>query len=487
MATKKKFPIVWVIIGSVVLLAVVGAMFAKGSKPKGEKVTVENVKKRTIRETVSASGKVYPEFEVKISSDVSGEIVELYIKEGDSVRAGQLLARIDPDSYESAVERGIAGVNTSKAQVSNAKAQENGIRSQIAQAKAQKEQVEAQLENTRANHKRNEKLHKEGVISDLDFEASLSALRTAEANYRSAVAGIEAAESNLEGAKQSSKAAEFGVRNSEASLKELNTSLRRTSIYSPRDGIVSRLSVEKGERVVGTIQMSGTEMMRIADLSKMEVQVDVNENEVTKLSLGDEAEVEIDAYIGKKFKGTVSEIANTASNAFGATGQVVLSSDQATNFVVKIRLEPSSYAELISKERPHPFRPGMSASVDIFSQTIEEALSVPIAAVTTREEKEEEVVNKNVPQEEKAIKATDKQEDLLDDIKEVVFVAVGDSVKMVEVTSGIQDDDFIQILSGLTEKDKVVTGPYTAVSRNLKQGAKITVVKEEELNKKSGS
>lgn len=487
MATKRKFPIVWVIIGAVVLLAIVGAIFAKGAKPKGERVTVENVKKRTIKETVSASGKVYPEFEVKISSDVSGEIVELYVKEGDSVSAGQLLARIDPDSYESAVERGIAGVNTSKAQVSNARSQEEGVKSQIAQAKAQKEQVEAQLENTRSAHKRNEKLHKEGVISDLDFEASLSQLRTAEANFRSAVAGVEAAESNLEGARQSSRAAEFGVRNAEASLKELNTSLRRTSIYAPRSGIVSRLSVEKGERVVGTIQMSGTEMMRIADLSKMEVQVDVNENEVTKLSLGDEADVEIDAYIGKKFKGVVSEIANTASNAFGATGQVVLSSDQATNFVVKIRLDAASYADLIQKGKPHPFRPGMSASVDIYSQTIEEALSVPIAAVTTREEKEEDAKNKYVPKEEKALKANEKEEDALEEIKEVVFVAVGDSVKMVEVKSGIQDDDFIQILSGLTEKDKVVTGPYTSVSRNLKQGSKITVVKEEELNKKSGS
>lgn len=482
----KKIPVIWWFVGGIVLLAVVGALFAKGGKPKGERVTVEDVKKRTIKEKVSASGKVYPEFEVKISSDVSGEIVELYVKEGDSVRAGQLLARIDPDSYESAVERGVAGVNSSRAQASNANAQLEGVRSQLAQSKAQKEQVEAQLENARSNHQRNDKLHKEGVISDLDFEASLSNLRTAEANYRSALAGIDASESNLESARQSYKAAEYGVRNAEASLKELNTSLRRTSIYSPRDGIVSRLSVEKGERVVGTIQMSGTEMMRVADLSKMEVQVDVNENEVTKIALGDAADVEIDAYIGKKFKGSVSEIANTASNAFSATGEVLLTSDQATNFVVKIRLDPASYADLVSKENPHPFRPGMSTSVDIYSQTIEDALSVPIAAVTTREDNPDEKKEAaGKPQEEKALKTTSLGEEDNIDIREVVFVASGDTVRMVDVRSGIQDDDYIQILSGLTEKDKVVTGPYTAISRNLKQGARITVVKEDELNKKT--
>jgi HlyD family secretion protein len=245
-------------------------------------------------------GKIFPETEVKISSDVSGEIVELYVNEGDSVVAGQILAKINPDAYISAVERGEASLNGSKAQLAISK-------SQIESNKAQMEQILAQLENARTIHKRNESLKKDGVISQAELDQSQASLRQLEANYRASQASIKSAQQNAE-------ASEYSIRGANASLKELKTSLNRTTIKAPTSGIVSKLSVEKGERVVGTIQMTGTEMMRISNLNAMEVQVDVSENDVLKVSVGDEVEIEVDAYLGRKFKGTVSQIANSASN-----------------------------------------------------------------------------------------------------------------------------------------------------------------------------
>ena len=328
---KKKSNKIWIILG-LILAGLVGLAIWKGkSKPKGKAVTVETAELRTIKETVSASGRIFPEKEIKISSDVSGQIVELYVQEGDSVVAGQVLAKIDPDTYISAVERGEAALNSTRAQLAISKAQ-------IESNKAQKEQILANLENQRNIHARNEKLRKEGVISQAELEQSLAALKALEANLRSAEASIRSAQQNAE-------AAEYSIKGSVASLKELKTSLSRTTIVAPASGIVSSLSVERGERVVGTIQMTGTEMMRIANLNAMEVQVNVSENDILKVTLGDTADIEVDAYLGKKFKGIVTQISNSASN-ISSTAGAALNTDQVTNFVVKIRVLEDSYQNI---------------------------------------------------------------------------------------------------------------------------------------------
>lgn len=461
---KKRSPILYILIGLIIVL-VVGMIYKNRNKEEGERVMVEKVENRTIREQVSASGKVFPEIEVKISSDVSGEIVELYVEEGDSVVQGQLLAKIDPDAYQSQVERGVAGVNAAKAQVANS-------RSQIEQLKAQKAQISAQLTNAREIHERNEKLIKDGVISEADFQSSLSNLRGLEAN-------LAAAEANIKASEESVRAAQFQVESSQATLRELQTSLRRTTIYAPTAGIVSMLNVEQGERVVGTIQMTGTEMMRLADLSVMEVRVDVSENDIPRVTLGDEAEVEIDAYIGRKFKGKVSQIAHSASGT--ATATASLTSDQVTNFEVRIRLSPESYRDLISPQKQYPFRPGMSASVDITTEVKENVPSVPIQAVTTREKEKDKKKNnvKLVSDEE------EENEKNREEMEEVVFlITAADTVGRAQVTTGIQDDTYIEVVKGVNVGDDIVVGPYSAVARKLKSGDKVIRVDPDKFYEK---
>ena len=454
-------------------LGVIAFVYFKGqSKPKGEEITIEKVSKRTIKEMVGASGKVFPETEVKISSDVSGEIVELLVEEGDSVVAGQLLCKVDPDTYKSMVERGQATVNSSKAQVANSASGIARSKAQLIQAEAQLEQIKSQVENQNDIHNRNVLLHKEGVISQADFENSEAALKQLKANFRSIEANVKTAEANVESAEQSKRAAEFTVKSSQASLKEMTTSLKRTTIYAPMGGIVSKLNIEQGERVVGTAQMSGTEIMRIANLNSMEVQVDVSENDVLRVALKDEVEIEVDAYLDRKFIGKVTEIANSASN----TGtSISLNTDQVTNFIVKIRIDPDSYKDIVQKGKKFPFRPGMSASVDINTETQQDVLSVPIQSVTTREEEKDE--------DEEEVKKEKKDEE----IKEVVFVMSADTVKMVEVKTGIQDDENIQILSGLEEGEEVVAGPYSAISRKLKEGMQVRLEDKEKKGKKEKS
>lgn len=432
------------------------AYFKNKKKPKGEKVTTEKVARRTIRETVSASGKIFPEKEIKISSDVSGEIVELDVREGDSIKAGQLLARINPDTYESAVERGNASLNNARSQVSISQAQAESSKAQI-------EQIEANLANATKIHNRNIELRKQGVISQADFDASLANVHALEANLKSA-------KSNLNSSIQGTRAAEFTVKSAEAGLKELRTSLSRTSIYAPSSGIISKLNVEQGERVVGTIQMAGTEMMRIANLNQMEVQVDVSENDILRVRLGDTAEIEVDAYLDRVFKGYVTEIANSASNT-GTTTIQTLSSDQVTNFVVKIRILPETYADMMTGGR-FPFRPGMSAAVEVFTNTKEDILCVPISAVTTREDENKD----SLASRQKAF-----------EFKEYVFVYSADTAKMVRVRSGIQDDNFIEILDGLEGGEEVITGPYATVSRKLKAGMKLQREEKKDESKKNGA
>ncbi len=468
----KNNKLIYILIAAVI--AIVAYVAFKGqSKPKGEEITVEKVSKRTIKEMVGASGKVFPETEVKISSDVSGEIVELYVEEGDSVVAGQLLCKVDPDTYKSMVERGEATVNSSKAQVANSASGIARSKAQLIQAQAQLEQIKSQVENQGDIHNRNVLLHKEGVISQADFENSEAALKQLQANVRSTEANVKTAEANVESSEQSKKAAEFTVKSSQASLKEMVTSLKRTTIYAPMGGIVSALNIEQGERVVGTAQMSGTEIMRIANLNSMEVQVDVSENDVLRVALKDDVEIEVDAYLDRKFTGKVTEIANSASN----TGtSMSLNTDQVTNFIVKIRIDPDSYKDIVQKGKKFPFRPGMSASVDINTEIQNDVLSVPIQSVTTREEDEKEN-----EKEDEGTKVKKKKDD---EIKEVVFVMSADTVKMVEVKTGIQDDESIEILSGLAEGEEVVAGPYSAISRKLKSGMQVRLEDKEKKDKK---
>jgi HlyD family secretion protein len=459
---KRKNILIYSLLGLVAIL-IVAAVIKSKNRDTGEKVEIEKAELRTIRETVEASGKVFPKTEVKISSDVSGEIVELYVQEGDSVTSGQVLARVDPEAYNSQVERAQAGVNSSKSALANA-------RSQIEASKAQREQIEAQLLNAREIHKRNEKLFKEGVISEQDFEASLTSVRTLESN-------LKASDANIRSAQQSAQSAEFQIKSSEATLKEISTSLKRTTIYASMSGIVSKLNVEKGERVVGTSMMAGTEILRIADLKEMEVQVEVTENDLPRIALGQTADIEIDAYLDRKFKGTIVEIAHTANNLMGNTGSVNLTSDQVTNFVVTIDIDPASYKDLVKPGKPYPFRPGMSTSVEIYTKTVENVVSVPIQAVTTRDKEK-----KKKEGEAKTVSQTTSD----DDIMEVIFVKMpGDTVQMQEVKTGVQDNDFIEITSGLKDGEEVVKGPYAAVSKKLKQGSEIAIETEADKKKKA--
>jgi len=433
----------------------------RSSKEKAMQVTAEGVSKRSITELVSASGKIYPEFEVKISSDVSGEVVNLYVEEGDTVKAGQLLAKVAPDQYESAVERVVASKNATAANLANTRSQTFQLEANKKQAIAQRDQILAQIENSRSVHKRNEMLHKEGVISDAELEGTLSALRSLEANLASARAAIESADANIASSVESIRAAEYQVASANATVKEAKDNLRRTTIYAPSNGVISKLNVEQGERVVGTLQMTGTEIMRIANLDIMEVQVDVSENDILSVSVGDTADVEVDAYLDRPFKGVVTEIASSASG--GLSGQ--LTADQVTNFRVNIRLLPDSYSDLVKRGR-NIFRPGMSASVDIRTLIERDILTVPLLAVTTREDEDAE--NKDDA-----------------DLLEVVFVSSGDSTLMREIKTGIQDDTYIQVLSGISIQDTIVTGPYKAVSKKLKEGDKVKIVTKEELRKKN--
>ncbi len=442
---KKNKTLTYLIIGVVVLIIVAFAGKKAGwfGKPEGASVTTAKVLHKTIIETVSANGRVQPEKEVKISSDVSGEIRELYVKEGDSVVAGKLMARIDPELYQSALDRSEASLNNIKAALSTSRAR-------LAQADARFQEIAAAYE-------RNKKMYEQKLISDGEFETAKSTFLNAK--------------SEVDAGKQTVMAAEYNVKSFEASLKESRKNLTRTEIFAPVSGIVSKLIVEKGERVVGTSQMAGTEMMRIANLNDMEVSVDVNENDIVKVGLGDTAEIEVDAYPNRKFKGMVTEIANSATTSAATT------SDQVTNFVVKIRILRSSYADLTAKfgKRKSVFRPGMSASVDIQTERVIDVLAVPIEAVTVRQE----TALDTLVEENKDTKKTN----LLDTKNEVevVFLMINNKASIRKVKTGVQDDKFIEILEGLSENDVLISGPYSAISKTLKHGDIVKEVSKEEL------
>ncbi len=438
-----------------IIALVVGKKQGWLGKSDATEVSIEKVTKRTIIETVAASGKVQPEAEVKISPDVPGEIIELTVKEGDKVTAGQLLVRIDPDIQRSNVERLEAGLNTAKASLAN--------------ARSRKAQVDAQFTNAKALYERNKKLYEQKVLSEQEFDAATST--------------YEVAKNEVEASKQSASGAEFSVKSAQAALQEAQKNLTKTTIFSPVNGTISKLSVEKGERVVGTSQMAGTEIMTIANLNEMEVNVDVNENDIVRVGIGDSAEIEVDAYIGRKFRGVVTSIANSAN----VTGALV---DQVTNFEVKIRILQESYKDLVNEKQPllSPFRPGMSATVEIRTKIAKGILSVPIQAVTSRSEGDTlDSKDKKFKKQEFADGNEDMQPEkktvveVLEDVKECVFVLENGKAKLVYVKTGVQDNNYIEIISGLQENTEVITAPYSQVSKLLKEGDEVQVVEEKEL------
>jgi len=417
MKSNKILKILLPVVAVLLVFAIIGKKQGWFGKAMTIKVAVENAEKRVIVETITANGKIQPEKEVKISPDVAGEIVELTVKEGEDVTKGQLLCRIKPDIYLSQRDRSLAAISS---------------------AKARQAQSEAQFTQAELSYKRSKQLFNEQTVSKSDFEQ-------AEATYTVAKSEVDAAK--------------FSVISAEASLKEANENLQKTSIYAPMTGTVSMLLVERGERVVGTSMMTGTEMMRVADLSRMEAQVQVNENDIVKVTLGDTALIEVDAYLDQKFKGVVTEIANSAKT----TG---LSADQVTNFDVKILVLPESYKKLVDAGDKNPFRPGMSASVDIQTSSKADIITVPIQSVTTRTDTTKistTVSNK--------------------DIRTLVFITDGEYALAKDVKTGIQDNSYIEIQSGISVNDRVISAPFSAISKKLSDSTLIEVVKKEELFK----
>jgi len=438
----------WILAICMALLAcVIMFKFFKGQEPI--KVITEKAIKRNIIETVSANGKIQPEAELKITSDVSGEVVEMYVKEGEQVKKGTLLCRIKPDIYESAFDRVNATVNSSKA----------NLKTTIAQLA----QAQANLVNAESSFNRNKKLFDQNTISQQEFDIS-------RATY-------EASKANVEGLTESIKAADYNVKSVEASLKEANSNLDKTYIYAPVDGTVSKLNVEKGERVVGVQGLQGTEILRLANLNEMEASVEVNENDIIRIHKNDTTIIEVDAYLGKKFKGIVTEVANSANT----TG---ISIDQVTNFVVKIRILRESYASLITINNPAPFRPGMSASVEIQTKRATDIITIPIPGVTTRSSDTTKTKELNRDEEPSVVVVDEKEKKInekKEEIKECVFLNVNGVAKMVFVKTGVQDNDYIEILSGINVGDEVISGPYGVVSKSLKNGEKLKVLTKEEL------
>jgi HlyD family secretion protein len=442
----------WILISVGILLVLLVVLSKMGvfGKEEGTKVTSEKVQQRTIIEVVNATGKIYPEVEVKISPDISGEITELTVAEGDTVKKGQLLARIYADVYNIQRNQAASGVVQSQAQVANSQASLDAL-------KAQQEQAQRTYDMQKS-------LYTDKVISQSEFNVADANYKTAKANYNAAVAGIRGGQASVQSAREN--------------LAKANTDLGRTAITAPMDGVVSLLSVKKGEKVAGNSFNVGTEMLRIADMSKIEIRVDVGENDVPKVKLGDSAVITIDAYSDRKFKGYVTQIASSNN---GAASESVLAntSTDVTQYKVYIRLDPASYTDLLGKGS-FPFRPGMSASADIQTKTKLNVLSVPINAVTTRDKNDSTKGSKKVA--DPSANNTTTPANSVDDLDVVVFVKGADNkVTKVKVKTGIQDINYIEITSGLKAGDEVITGPYDVVSKTLKNGMQVKVVDKKEL------
>jgi len=416
-----------VLIGTLVGLSKSGVI---GNKDQGTEVEIANVSASTIVETVSATGKIQPEIEVKISSEVSGEIIALNVKEGQVVKKGDLLVKINPDLYTSGYNRTVSNLSGSKAVLN---------------------QSEASFKEAKANYDRNKSLYDKGIISRADWDKAIASFEVAKANKQNAY---------------------YNVQSASATVLEAKDNLGRTTIYAPADGTISVLNVELGERVLGTQQMAGTEILRVANLNNMEVEVDVNENDIVKIKVGDEANVEVDAYLKKQFKGVVTSISNSASSA--------LTADQVTNFKVKVRILKDSYQDLLQGKPAtySPFRPGMTATVDIITNTKSNILTVPISSVVVKSDTAAvQEIKVEDPNEDKPKPKSDKK-------FECVFVKVGNKAKIRVIKTGIQDDTNIEVLSGLKKGDVVITGPYTTVSKELNSGDKVSLKTDRDKEKK---
>lgn len=423
----KKKTITWVLIGAVVLivLLLIGKkVFGKDSSIKEVEIAI--IEPIDITETVSATGKIQPEIEVMLSSEVSGEIIELPVKEGQQVEKGDLLVRINPDLIQSALSQAQAGLQNARAGLA---------------------QAVASLKNAELNYNRNKMLFEKGVISKSEWDRI--------------VADFEMAQANKE-------AAYFTVQSASANVKQGQDNLTRTTIYAPMSGTISKLSVELGERVVGTAQMAGTEIIRVANLSNMEVEVDVNENDIVKIQIGDSTLVEVDAYLKRQFHGVVTEIANSA--------ETTLSADQVTNFKVKVRIITDSYKDLTEGKPDYfsPFRPGMTATVDIITEKKRGIIGVPISAVVIKTDTSSTTNNSLLS----------KVDSTSEEKFECVFVKEGELAKLRVIKTGIQDDSHIEIISGLSADETVIIGPYNLVTKTLKNGDKVmeeTAKEDEEI------
>ena len=434
----KKKTLWWIIGGGIVLLILI-IMIGKANSDNGTKVAIEKASPHTITETVTASGKIYPETEVKISPEVSGEIIELNVEEGDSVSKGELMVRINPAIYSSIVTQSEANVEETRARAAN--------------SSEMMEQAKANYEQAKSNYERNKKLYEDKVISAMEYEQ-------VKASYLSAKASFEASRASVSGGKYSITAASAG-------LSQSRENLRKTTIIAPRSGVVSALNVKLGERVVGTAQMAGTEMLTIADMSRIEVRVDVSETDIAKVKIGDTTIIEADAYRNRKFTGVVSKVGVSSKS-----GTSLTSTDQVTNYTVHILILPSSYADLAAnlQKGRFIFKPGMSASVEIQTRRERNILSVPVNAVTTRDWDD-------------SVKSKKKVDGSDNDIRQVVFVydSKDKKVKIRDVKTGIQDNEYIQITEGLKEGEEVVIAPYGAIARTLKDKSSVTVTDKEKL------
>ena len=430
MSKKKVYILIGIVIAVIALLIYLGKTGVIGNKDKGAEVETANVNAINITETVSATGKIQPEIEVKISSEVSGEIIALPIKEGEAVKKGQLLVRINPELYASGLERTVSNYSGTQAGLS---------------------QADANFKEAQASYTRNKTLFDKGIISRSDWDKAIASFEVAKANKQSAFHNVQSAG---------------------ASVKEAKENLGRTAIYAPADGTISMLNVELGEKILGTQQMAGTELLRVANLNNMEVEIDVNENDIVKITAGDSANVEVDAYLKKKFRGVVTSISNSASSATTA--------DQVTNFKVKVRILKESYMDLLTgkPDTYSPFRPGMTATVDVITNRRKNIIGVPISSVVIKtdtaapkkyEYKGDEAEN--------TIKAKNDRK------YECVFVKNGDKAKIRVVKTGIQDDTNIEILSGLKKGDVVITGPYNTVSKELNSGDKVVIAPKDKDKK----
>ena len=429
--SKKIKIIIGVVLGIIVLLFALSKAGVFGDRDNSIEVETAKADEITIVETVSATGKIQPEIEVKISSEVSGEIIELPVKEGQVVKKGDLLVRINPDLYTSGLDRSVSNYSGTKAGLS---------------------QADASFKEAQSNYNRNKTLYEKGIISKSDWDKAIASFEVAKASKQSAY---------------------YNVQSASATVKEAKDNLGRTTIYSPSNGTISMLNVELGERVLGTQQMTGTEILRVANLNNMEVEVDVNENDIVKISIGDSTNIQVDAYLKKVFKGIVTSISNSASTTTTA--------DQVTNFKVKVRILKDSYQDLLEgkPETYSPFRPGMTATVDIMTKRKEKVIGIPISSVVVKSDTTatKKVVVSDEKDENKVKQKSDKK-------LECVFVKVGDKAKIRIVKTGIQDDTNIEILSGLQKGDEVIVGPYITVSKDLNSGDKVKIAEKKGVEKK---